>query len=233
MSSIVNFPATPPVCVITNLDPSIPPQSMMIDRSPASVTNHDFIPIPVLALAQFLSAHIRFCLPLPFEVLPHYRGGGEVVTLTTDVNNISRISDEVKPFQLLTLCLTDDMVWVEHSLIAANSTSAFHSHHVSFPHFSSNPMANYAKGKTKGESTKVNRPIGWRYSTKTWCNKSNYCPMSHQHPPRKTTDSPYPRKPLLLPVSPFHANLTQAGGLYVHSVEKVMSSVVLRRCENA
>jgi hypothetical protein len=24
----------------------------------------------------------------------------------------------------------------------------------------------------------------------------------------------------------------EAGGLYVHSVEKVMSSVVLRRCEN-
>jgi hypothetical protein len=30
-----------------------------------------------------------------------------------------------------------------------------------------------------------------------------------------------------------HQISARAGGLYVHSVEKVMSSVVLRRCENA
>ena len=34
------------------------------------------------------------------------------------------------------------------------------------------------------------------------------------------------------PLPCFHVDSTQAGGLYVHSVEKVMSSVVLRRCEN-
>ena len=60
-------------------------------------------------------------LRLRFVFRPLLRGWGQVVALAADVNHIAGVGDEVVSLESLGLGLTDDVVRVEHSLVAADA----------------------------------------------------------------------------------------------------------------
>jgi hypothetical protein len=98
---------------------------------PASATAHE-------SASGFRNASGRLHLPhhlllrplsLPLEALAVQVGRREFVTVAADVNHVSGVADEFGSALLARLGLADDVVWVEHPAVAADSALPTRSGH--------------------------------------------------------------------------------------------------------
>ena len=74
-------------------------------------------PLRLLSPLRF----VRLLSPLRFVLRPLLRGGGQVVTPAADVNHVTGVGDQVASVESLGLGLADDVVRVEHPLVAADA----------------------------------------------------------------------------------------------------------------
>ena len=89
-----------------------------LQRAARTDISHRMASAPLRFLAPGL---LRRLLTSRFVLRPLLRGGGQVVALAADVNHVAGVGDEVVSLESLGLGLADDVVRVEHSLVAANA----------------------------------------------------------------------------------------------------------------